>query len=124
MHHSIGQVRLAARGKALGLRVQGRHHVVLAALISVMLAGLSGTKANVHDLFQIAGLPFVKCEALNAKMELTIAARGGLRFDEGDAERHGAGKRAAAEFSGKRSASGTSSSLSVSRVSLSDSPES
>jgi hypothetical protein len=41
----------------------------------------------------------------DAKVELTIAARGGVRVDEGDAERQRSGERAPPEFSGKRSAS-------------------
>jgi hypothetical protein len=116
MHHSIRPVRQAVGGKAQGLRVRRWGYVALAALISFMLTGFGGTKVDVHGLFQALELPFVGCKALNTEVELTIAARGGRSVDEGDAERQGSGKRAAAEFSVKRSASGSSSNLSVCRV--------
>ena len=106
MHHLIRPVPQAAGGRAQGSRVHRRRYAVLAALTS-LLAGFGGTKVDVHGLFQIASLPSVGVEVSDAKVELTIAARGGPRVDEGDAERQRSGQRAPPEVSGKRSASGS-----------------
>jgi hypothetical protein len=85
---------------------------VLAVLLSLTAAKSGDADADVPVLFHFGAsgrLHLGAKLALGSAVEFDFAFRGGLPFDEGDAERQMSGQRAVAENSATRSASGTSS---------------
>jgi hypothetical protein len=112
MHHIDGAVRPAADGRAQGSRARDCLTVILAAWLSLLAAGFSDLDVNVRGLFRIGASGELHLGiglALGADTGLTSAPRGGLQFDEGDAERQVSRERAVAEISAKRCAIGTAS---------------
>jgi hypothetical protein len=123
MHHFHGPVRTAAGGRAQGSRIRDGVFAVLAVWIGLSALQNGDPRVYVHALFRDgagAGSSFGAFLPLGATVELMPAQRGGLRFDEGDAERQVSRERAVAEISATRCASGTVPFLSA-RGSWSDS---